>query len=116
MSPSTILVNVIGEVFNPGLMKIKANSQPINALLATGGLNRFADGNNIKLMRLQNNGSVFTKKFKYKDLIKTTKQEFLLTDKDTIIVPSSNWSKIKKSFNDVTDPIIRGLQIYKITN
>ena len=116
LSPSTILVNVIGEVFNPGLMKIKANSQPLNALLAAGGLNRLADGNNIKLMRLQNNGSVFTKKFKYKDLIKTPKQEFLLTDKDTIIVPSSNWSKVKQSFTDITDPIIRGLQIYKITN
>ena len=114
LSPSTILVNVIGEVSNPGLMKIKANSQPINALLAAGGLNRFANGNNIKLIRLRNNGSVITKEFRYKDLINKNKIEFLLADKDTIIVPSSSWSKAKQSFTDITTPMLRGIQIYKI--
>ncbi len=115
LSSSTILVNVVGEVFKPGFQKIKANSQPINALLSAGGINQFANGNKIKLLRIKDDGSVISKSFNYNKIINPKeKDNFILLDKDVLIVPSSKWAKTKRNILDLTEPIIRGSQIYSI--
>lgn len=114
LAPSTILVNVVGEVENPGNQKVKANSQPISAILSAGGLKRTANINKIKLLRLNQNGSVFTKEFKYKNLTNGNLNNFSLIDKDIIFIPPTNWAKTRSSFADLTDPFLRSLQILRL--
>ena len=114
LASSTIRVNVIGEVIKPGLQEIKADSQPISAILSAGGLNRFANKKNIKLFRLNNDGSVFSKKFKFGDLASGKTINLNLLDKDIIIVDSSAWAKTKRNISDITSPILSGNQFFRI--
>ena len=114
LASSTIRVNVIGEVIKPGFQEIKADSQPINAILSAGGLNRFANKKNIKLFRLNNDGSVFSKKFKFGDLTSGKTINLNLLDKDIIIVDSSAWAKTKRNISDITSPILSGNQLFRI--
>ena len=114
LSPSTIIINLVGEFRRPGSQKIKANSIPLAGILAGGGLTRDANLKDIRLLRLNDDGTLFEKKFKYKDLIENNKTKYLLKDRDVIVVNSSNWAKTKKNFNEITDPILRGASILNI--
>ena len=64
--PEEIDVYIIGEVTNPGLNTILANSTLSQAILSAGGT-KFSRANtsNIELIRLNNNGSASLRKFSY---------------------------------------------------
>lgn len=65
LSPSTIDVNVVGEVTRPGTVKIKPNTPLNTAVLAAGGLdNRRANKREVRLIRLNPDGTVTDRKIK----------------------------------------------------
>jgi protein involved in polysaccharide export with SLBB domain len=55
-TPAQIQVNVVGEVKNPGLLKLPANASVNQAILASGGFNRQTQ--KAELLRLKANGSI----------------------------------------------------------
>jgi polysaccharide biosynthesis/export protein len=65
LSPSTIDVNVVGEVTKPGTVKIKPNTPLNTAVLAAGGLdNKRANKKVVRLIRLNPDGTVSDRKIK----------------------------------------------------
>ncbi len=119
-TPASITVNVIGEVKRPGAQKIKANS-PLNiAIFSAGGLNEYSNKNNIKLVRLINDGSTIKKSFKYSpssDISESMNPS--LKDGDVIIVSknllANATTKLKFAMEPV-GPIINAASLYKILN
>ncbi|MDX2271531.1 MAG: SLBB domain-containing protein [Cyanobacteriota bacterium] len=57
-APDEIAVNVVGEVVNPGQLRLTPNATLNEAILTAGGLNQRADPNAVELIRLNPNGSV----------------------------------------------------------
>ena len=66
LSPAVIQVNVIGEVKNPGLLQLQANTPLVQAILAAGGLKDWrANSGNVELVRINRNGSATLKRIRF---------------------------------------------------
>jgi len=119
-TPASITVNVIGEVKRPGPQKIKANS-PLNiAIFTAGGLNEYSNKNDIKLVRLINDGSTIKKSFKYNpsaDINDSINPS--LKDGDVIIIKknllANATTKLRFAVEPV-GPIINAASLYRILN
>ena len=119
ISPSTITVNVVGEVERPGRHELQTNSTISQAIFAAGGFNRRAN-KRVKLVRLKSNGSVETSKidFTYEDKI-SSKTNPALNDRDTILVSRNLWSAANDTLKDAVapvNPIVNSYSLYKILN
>lgn len=65
LSPSTIKVNVVGEVVRPGPVSLPANTPLVQAVLAAGGPNSWrANKGQVELVRINRNGSASRERFK----------------------------------------------------
>lgn len=119
-SPSSITVNVIGEVENPGTKKIRANSPLNTAIFSAGGLNEYSDKNNIKMIRLKNDGSVQKKSYEFSKLTNINDATNpALRDGDIIVVPKNKLASFTSSLKFVIEPvgpIINAASLYKILN
>ncbi len=114
-SPS-ITVNVIGEVRNPGSLKIKTNSPLSQAILAAGGITTRGKKTNIELVRLNSNGSLDINLFKFNSKDNSNDNPPLI-DGDIIVVDRTNWSKFNDSFKNIVQPvgpILNAASIYKL--
>ena len=62
-SPSTMNVNVTGYVVNPGVKKVRTNTRLMQAIYSAGGFERNANKSKIKIVRMQSNGSIYSKNY-----------------------------------------------------
>ncbi len=119
ISPSTITVNVIGEVKRPGRHDLQTNSTISQAIFAAGGLNRRAN-KRVKLVRLKSNGTVDTRKINFTfDGEISSKTNPALIDRDTIVVSRNFWSSANDTLKDTVapvNPIVNSYSLYKILN
>lgn len=81
-------VFVTGRVSTPGVHLLKGSLTVMQAIALSGGLTEFADGKNIKVLRVVGGKSV-TLPFNYKDVVRGRKleQNVLLLPGDTVVVP-----------------------------
>jgi polysaccharide biosynthesis/export protein len=81
-------VYVTGQVNKPGPFPLTDNMTVLQMLALAGGLQEWADANNILVMRTEN-GQTKSFKFNYKDVRKgkNLQQNILLKPGDTIVVP-----------------------------
>ena len=119
-SPQEITVNVIGEVKQPGPQQIRANS-PLNlAIFSAGGLNENSKRNDIRLIRLINDGSTIQKKIVFNPSSGINKNSNpALVDGDVIIVPKNLLAKTSTTLKFAVEPvrpIINAASLYKILN
>ncbi len=119
-APATITVNIVGEVKNPGAQKIKANSPLSIALLNAGGITNSGNKADIVLYRLNNNGSISSKKLSYRPN-RQIDNEYNppMKDKDVVFVARGKLSKTSDFLNKIVSPmapIINGYSLYKIIN
>ena len=116
-SPSTITINVIGEVKNPGLKTIKTNSPLSQAILSAGGLTNKSNKNKISLIRMNPNGTITKLKSSYKISKKVDKlNNPTLIDGDIIVVEKNAWAKNSENIKTLIEPIselIPPISIYK---
>ncbi len=83
------VVYVLGKVVKPGVVPITASSTSVLQVLSqVGGLDRFADGNAVRVLR-EENGSRSVLPVRYNDLIKgdSLQTNVLLRAGDTVLVP-----------------------------
>ena len=114
--PDKINVYVIGEVTNPGLLEIPAKTTLNQAILTAGGPN-FKSTKEVKLHRVNKDGSYLVKKYKYRPAIKysSEKNPYLL-ENDTIQVGKKTLAKISDQLNIVSDPALKILNVYSLYN
>jgi len=119
-SPASITVNVIGEVKQPGPKNIRANS-PLNlAIFSAGGLNEYSKKNDIRLIRLINDGSTVQRKIVFNPSSGINKTfNPALKDGDVIVVPKNLLAKTTTTMKFAVEPIrpiINAASLYKILN
>ncbi len=116
LSSEFINVNVIGEVYNPGDIKLRKNSSIIDALLKAGGPKSWRSNTGlIRLIRLDSNGLISSRKIKINKKYNSSKIGSLqLRDGDTILVGTNNFANITDGIAVVTKPFTGLLQIYSL--
>ena len=114
-SPDTIRVNVVGEVKQPGVVKVPPNTPLNQALLAAGGLNVRARKRSVDLIRLNSNGTV-TKRRIDLDLDRGLDEHTnpALRNDDVVVVDRSGLTVFSDNLGSVLSPINGFLSVFSI--
>jgi polysaccharide biosynthesis/export protein len=106
LSPDEIVINVVGEVANPGAVQVPANTTLNQALLAAGGFTNRSRRRNVELIRLNPNGTILQQQFEV-DFSRgvDTQTNPILWNNDVVIVDRSAIA----SFSDGLSLILRPL-------
>ncbi|WP_232314947.1 SLBB domain-containing protein [Picosynechococcus sp. PCC 7003] len=105
LSPDRILVNVVGEVENPGSVQVPANTTLNQAVLAAGG---FTDRSreNVELIRLNPNGTIVQQQFEI-DFSQSVNAESnpILWNNDVIIVDRNATASFTDGLSRILSPL-----------
>ena len=116
LSPAVIEVNVIGEVKNPGLLQLQANTPLVQAILAAGGLKDWrANSGNVELVRINRNGSATLKRMRFNfesGASNTTNPP--LRNGDTIRVNRTLLAKGSDAVKAVSEPVSGFVTIWSL--
>ena len=105
--PQKITVNILGSVYRPGNRTIKSNTPLVQAIMQAGGPIKWkSNKGNVELIRINQNGSAYRKRFKI-DLRQSMSRENnpILRDGDLIRVKPTLIENIASGLGAVTDPI-----------
>ncbi len=105
--PKEITVNILGSVYAPGNRTIKSNTPLVQAIMQAGGPVKWkSNKGNVELIRINQNGSAYRKRFKI-DLRQSMSRENnpILRDGDLIRVKPTLIENIASGIGAVTDPI-----------
>ncbi len=114
--PQIITVYVNGEVTRPGPTKVSSKTTLSKAILAAGGaLNSRASRSNIKLIRMNKDGTILSKKFKL-DLSEKESDKLnpRLVDGDFIIVNRNALSRISDGLGQVMTPVSQAVNAWTL--
>ena len=83
------IIYVIGKVASPGLYQINSSTDVMQALALAGGPNSFADENDIRILRRDDQGVQRSIRFRYADVKygKSLESNILLQSRDVVVVP-----------------------------
>ena len=110
-----IKVNVIGEVKKPGELNLNSNTTLTQAVLSAGGLvNLKANKANVKLFRINNNGTAFYKSFKidFKKNI-SKKSNPILKNGDIVEVSTNTLALIGDGVDTLIKPILLPFSFFR---
>lgn len=117
LTPKTVDVYVLGEVRSPGRITVQNKTSLMQAILLAGGPNNLKNNKKIQLYRLNRNGTIANKVFKYSPKQKiSSSNNPMLVNGDIIKLDSNLFSKTTSAISVVTEPlsdIISAISIYK---
>lgn len=116
LSPEKINVYIIGEVKEPGPIELNPNTPLLQAVLAAGGPTDWrANKGNIQLIRINENGTATSKKFRL-DLNKgiSQKNNPLLKESDTIFVQRNALAFGGDVIKSFAEPALNILNVYTL--
>ncbi len=116
LNPKEIKINIVGEVLKPGSYDLKFNSKLANAIFTSGGLLPESSRTNIKLIRLNKNGQLISKKFTFNLNKQTDETNPTLKNGDTVIVFKNKISNLKDNLEVLTGPIKPILDTFRFYN
>ena len=116
LTPEKIRLYVIGEVRQPGMYEVAANSQINQAILIAGGPNDLRYKPKVELLRVERNGSLKVKKINLnKQNFGNKKNKLFLRDGDIIKVNKNLYAKSTDALGNVINPISDLYTLYGIT-
>jgi polysaccharide export outer membrane protein len=107
LSPSTINVNVVGEVKSPGKLQLPAGTPLMQALLTAGGPTPMrANRNNVELVRINRDGTATLRRYMidYRQGVSGPRNP-PLKDGDSVVVNRSVFASGTDTLNAVTQPL-----------
>jgi len=114
-SPDTIRVNVVGEVKQPGVVRVPPNTPLNQAILAAGGFNTRAKAGAVELVRLNSNGSVTRRSIAIDfDQGINDKTNPALRNDDIVVVNRSGLTMLSDGLGAVINPLNSFLSIFSI--
>ena len=105
--PLNINVNILGSVNRPGITSIRSNTPLVQAIMQAGGPVKWkSDTGNVELIRINQNGTAYRKRFKI-DLKQSMSAENnpILKDGDLVRVNPTLIENISSGMGALTDPI-----------
>tara|TARA_B100000242_G_scaffold292263_2_gene267306 strand:- start:393 stop:1451 length:1059 start_codon:yes stop_codon:yes gene_type:complete len=116
LSPETISVTFVGSVIRPGTIQIPSNTPLAQGLMRAGGaIPLKSNTGKVKLIRVNNDGSVFTKKYKLnfnKGI--SLSQNPPLKEGDLVLVRPNLLTNISNTIGVITDPLSKTINAYAI--
>ena len=115
-SPSTVRVNVVGEVKEPGVVEVPPNTPLNQAILAAGGFDdRRANKGEVQLIRLNPNGTVSKREVEI-DLASDINEENnpTLRSNDVVVVGRSGLAQVSDTVGTVLAPIGSTFSIFRL--
>jgi polysaccharide biosynthesis/export protein len=106
-APDEITVNVVGEVEQPGLLKVTPNTTLNQAVLAAGGFNRRAT-ETVELIRLNPNGTVTQRQVEVN--LETgidAEGNPLILNNDVIVVGRNGRARFNDSVESILSPLLQ---------
>lgn len=112
ISPTSIQVNVVGEVEKPGAVQVQANTTLNQAVLAAGGLNRQAR-RTVQLIRINPDGTLTKQQIRV-DLTQGINPETnpILFNNDVVIVGETTTSRILNQIGGALNTVLRVLPLF----
>jgi polysaccharide biosynthesis/export protein len=114
-APSTIKVNVVGEVIRPGAVEVPPNTPLNQALLAAGGFdNRRADKQKVKLVRLNPDGTVNEREIKI-NFAKNADEESNppMRNNDVVVIGRSGFTGVTDVLGAIFNPVGSGVNVIR---
>tara|TARA_B100000242_G_C43005208_1_gene467094 strand:- start:561 stop:1358 length:798 start_codon:yes stop_codon:yes gene_type:complete len=117
--PPFIRVNILGKVSKPGMVSIRSNTTLVQAIMKAGGPTKWkSNKGNVELIRINQNGSAYRKRFKF-DLTQSMSAENnpILKDGDLVKVNPTLIENISGGLGAITDPlsgILNSIAIIKL--
>jgi polysaccharide biosynthesis/export protein len=114
-SPDSIRVNIVGEVKQPGSVKIPPNTPLNQAVLAAGGFTTRARTKSVELIRLNPNGTITKRNIaiNFNNQLNDTTNPPLFND-DIIIVNRSGLTTLTDNLGAVLSPVNSFLSLFSI--
>lgn len=114
-SPDSIRVNVVGEVKQPGVVKVPPNTPLNQALLAAGGFNIRAKQKNVELIRLNADGTVIRRTIDV-DFARGLDEQGnpALRNDDIVVVNRSPLTVFSDNLGSVLNPVNGFLSVFSI--
>ena len=111
LSPDKILVNVVGEVKQPGTVQVPANTTLNQALLAAGGFTE-RSRKNVELIRLNPNGTILQQQIQI-DLTQGVNPQTnpLLWNNDVIVVDKTSTARLGEQLGTILGPLLQLLNL-----
>ncbi|MFO7628920.1 MAG: polysaccharide biosynthesis/export family protein [Prochlorococcaceae cyanobacterium] len=119
LAPTSINVNVVGEVVSPGTKALPSATPLIQAILAAGGaVNWRANRTNVELVRINRNGTATRRSYPL-NLSQGASNRFNppLRNGDTVIVNRSGLAQVSDAINAVGQPltgIVNAASLYQL--
>ncbi|MFW6264322.1 MAG: SLBB domain-containing protein [Cyanobacteriota bacterium] len=117
-SPSSIAVNVVGEVKSPGTVQVPPNTPLNQVLLAAGGFDaQRANKGKVELVRLNPNGTV-TKRDVDIDLSDSPNEETnpILRNGDVVVVERSGLTRVSDTLGTILRPVGSFFSLFNFLN
>ena len=105
-APAAIKVQVVGEVFSPGVVQIGSSAPLSSAILASGGVTRRGSVKRVDLIRMDRQGRTTVKQLRYDpNAVLSSANNPPLQNGDVVVVDRNNLSKITDGMNDALQPL-----------
>ncbi|MGI0484460.1 SLBB domain-containing protein [Pantanalinema rosaneae CENA516] len=112
-SPDRIIVNVVGEVAQPGAIQVRPNIPLNQALLAAGGFTNNAKKSSVTLIRVNPNGSVTKREIKvdFAQGLNDTRNP-IMRNNDIILVRRSTFAGIVDTVGRIIAPVSGSVGVF----
>ena len=105
-APTVINVQVVGQVFAPGVVQIGSNAPLSRAILASGGVTRRGSVKRVDLIRMDREGRTTVKQLRYDpNAVLSSANNPPLRNGDVVVVDRNNLTKVTDGMNDALQPL-----------
>ena len=105
-APTVINVQVVGEVFAPGVVQVGSNSPLSRAILASGGVTRRGSVKRVDLIRMDRQGRTTVKQLRYDpNAVLSSANNPPLRNGDVVVVDRNNLTKVTDGMNNALQPL-----------
>jgi len=105
-APETIQVNVVGEVFRPGVIEVPSNAPLSGAVLAAGGITRRGSENTVDLIRMNSEGEPTVQSLKFDpSSVLSSASNPPLRYGDVVVVNRNHLAKVTDGLVDAVQPL-----------
>ena len=117
-APAAINVQVVGEVFSPGVVQIGSNAPLSSAILASGGVTRRGSVRSVDLIRMDREGQTTVKQLRYDpNAVLSSANNPPLRNGDVVVVDRNTFTKVTDTMTDAMlpfEPVVDAVSVYRL--
>ena len=117
-APTVINVQVVGEVFTPGVVQVGSNSPLSRAILASGGVTRRGSVKRVDLIRMDRQGRTTVKQLRYDpNAVLSSANNPPLRNGDVVVVDRNAFTKVTDTMTDAMlplEPVVDAASVFRL--